>query len=93
MKEIKASDEIPVRAKVNGVEIMFELDTASRFSIIGENVYDEFFSEIPISEPSVNLKSYTGHCVELLGQIPVTVEYRSQQKNLNLVIAKGRRTS
>ena len=48
---------------------------------------------MPLQEPQINLKGYTGHEVKLLGQVDVAVKYEDQEKVLPLVIAKGDRTS
>ena len=89
----KSHDEIIIPVQVNGIDLSFSLDTASRCSIIGEAIYKEFLSAVPLEETLINLKSYTGHAVELLGQIPVTVKYGSQCKKMTLIVAKGDRTA
>ena len=92
-EESKSHDEIIIAVQVNGIDILvsFSLDTASRCSIIGEAIYKEFLSAVPLEETLINLKSYTGHAVELLGQIPVTAKYGSQCKKMTLIVAKGDR--
>ena len=84
--------EITVNAKVEDQELTFALDTASAVSIIGEDDYRRYFPDFELREASVNLKSYTGHKVELLGEFDVKVKYGNQEKRLPLVIAKGLRT-
>ena len=84
--------EITVNARVENNEMTFALDTASAVSIVGEDDYKEFFPDFELREASINLKSYTGHKVELLGEIDVHVEYEGQKRQLPLVIAKGVRT-
>ena len=71
----------------------FTVDTASAVSIVGEDTYYKYLSHLPLQEPQINLKGYTGHEVKLLGQVDVAVRYEDQEKVLPLVIAKGARTS
>ena len=88
----KFSDEYCVEAKVNDVNITFALDTCSKFTVVEEDVYYKHFSQVPLIKPSMNLRSYSGHEIGLLGQIWVDVEYEGQKKKMMMVIAKGKRT-
>ena len=71
----------------------FTVDTASAVSIVGEDTYYEYLQDLPLHKAEINLKTYSGHEVKLLGQVEVDVEYRDQVKVLPLVIAKGDGTS
>lgn len=84
--------EITIEASVEHQDMTFALDTASAVSIIGEDDYQRYFPDFKLHEAGINLKSYTGHKVELLGAIDVSVKYGNQEKRLPLVIAKGLRT-
>ena len=84
--------EITVNASVENQEMTFALDTASAVSIIGEDDYRRYFPDFKLREAQINLKSYTGHKVDLLGEINIHVKYGNQEKQLPLVIAKGLRT-
>lgn len=88
-----ASKEIKVNACVNDQDLTFTVDTASAVSIVGECFYHEHLRDQPLDEPEINLKSYTGHKVDLLGQVQVKVNYNKQEKTLPLVVAKGERTA
>ena len=71
----------------------FTVDTTSAVSIVGEDTYYEYLKDLPLHKAEINLKTYSGHEVKLLGQVEVNVEYRDQVKVLPLVIAKGDGTS
>ena len=86
------SDEYIVSAKVNGVMLDFALDTCSRNNMVDEEVYQKYFSKTPLLSPNTHLLLYIGHSVELLGKIPVKVQYEDQEKELFLFVAKGNRT-
>ena len=68
-------------------------DTASAVSIVGVDTYYEYLQDLPLHKAEINLKTYSGHEVKLLGQVEVNVEYLDQVKALPLVIAKGDGTS
>ena len=69
------------------------VDTASAVSIVGENTYYKYLRNLALQEPQINLNGYTGHDLNLLGQVDMAVKYEDQEKVLPLVIAKGKRTS
>ena len=89
----KDSGEIKVDVQVNGHSMPFTIDTTSAVSIFGEDTYYEYLQDLPLHEAEINLKTYSGHEMKLLGQVEVDVEYRDQVKVLPLVIAKGDGTS
>ena len=85
-------DPIKVTVKLNGVPLDMEVDTGSGKSIISEVTYRSLWAKSgpTIGPTAVRLKTYTGQCVDPVGQVTVQVEdSRGKQSSLPLVIAPG----
>ena len=67
--------KIRVDVEINGHSMPFIVDIASAVSIVCEDTYYKYISHLPLLEPQINLKGYTGHEVRLLGQVDVAVKY------------------
>ena len=84
---------IVVTMGVSGAEIAMEVDTGASVSIISEATYNKLWSkdQAPQLQPShVNLETYTGEQLSILGVIEVTALYEGQQHpHLNLLVVKG----
>ena len=42
-------------------------------SIVGDDTYYEYLQDFPLHKAEINLKTYSGHEVKLLGQVEVNV--------------------
>jgi hypothetical protein len=93
IKSNRNGDEYQVTIKVNNVDVVFVLDTASRYTIIDEELFNLHFKDVELEEPAASLKSYSGHPVPLIGRISVNVTYGSQSAKLQMLVAKGTRTA
>ena len=83
---------ILVTLQLNGQDLTMELDTGATLSIVSEKTYQSLFSPqaAPQLKPStVQLKTYTGEVLTILGEITVTVCYKDQQSDLNLLVVAG----
>ena len=83
---------ILVNLRLNGKDISMELDTGATLSIVSEKTYHSLFS--PDTAPqlkasSAKLKTYTGEILNILGTITVTVSYKGQVADLNLLVVAG----
>ena len=88
-----SSDEYKVKLNVNGSDLPFTIDTAASVTIIGENTYRRFFKNLPCVPSAVKLFSYSGQEIPTIGEISVDVKYKQTEKNLKLVVAKGKKVS
>ena len=73
-----------VSLKLDQKEVQMEADTGNLASIISEATYQKLWSkaEAPQLHPStVQLRTYMGEELKILGSITVTVEYRSQKES------------
>jgi len=73
-----------------------ELDTGASLSIISEKTFCSLWStqarpELQLS--SVKLHTYTKQAIEMLGSITVKVTYKTQVKDLPLLVVAGERPS
>lgn len=75
--------------KVNGKEIMMEIDTGAAMSIISEKLFQAAFPTEPLEVAGVKLKTYTGEIMPVLGQFKAKVSYEGQSVLLPLIVVKG----
>ena len=58
-------------------------------SLLSEETYQNFFSDISLQQSTVKPKSYTGEGIPVLGQMNVVVQYNQQEENLCLLVVKA----
>ncbi|XP_063839146.1 uncharacterized protein K02A2.6-like [Ostrinia nubilalis] len=75
--------------KVENILCKFEIDTGSKLSVISKKFYDRNFSNLPIEQKQITLKSYTGDVIETLGFIMVNVSCGKKQAKLNLFVIEN----
>ena len=89
----KISDEkskYQVDIQICSKSIKMEIDTGSGVSIVSENIYENNFSDFPLKQTEIKLKSYSGQKIEIVGQCEVPVKYgTAEQKILPLIVVKG----
>lgn len=73
--------------------VNMEIDTGTAISCISRDVYDTYFSHLPIEKDNTILKFYDGTKIKPLGIIRPTVKYKFKEKQLELFIIKGGTTS
>ena len=69
-----------------------ELDTGASFSLISETVYHNTWSNgnaPTLRQSTVRLHTYTGEELEVLGTLDITVQYKTQQEVLPLLVVRG----
>ena len=86
-------EELKVEIDVDGTPILFTVDTASSVSIISEETYRKHFNKVKLKVSQARLRGYTGHVVEILGEMTVLTNYKGQTCKLPLLVAQGKRTS
>ena len=90
---VVGSDEVKVDVYINGTPISFTVDTASSVSIISEETYTKHFKSVLLRDSKAKLRGYTGHSIEVVGEITVIAKYNGQEFQLPLLVAEGKRTS
>ena len=79
--------EIPVQ--LNGVNLFMELDTGAGVSIISQETFNKHFKGTPIKPSSTHLHTYTGHPVQVTGQLHVHLKYQHQSATLPPLVVGG----
>ena len=85
--------EVKVGVDINGTPISFTVDTASPVSIISVETYTKHFKSVSLRDSKAKLRGYTGHSIELIGEITVIAKYNGQEFQLPLLVAEGKRPS
>ena len=81
---------IQVKMVVNEKWLTFELDTGATVTVIAESTFHQLFSELPLKESTVRLRTYTGEEMKIIGEVDVKVKYLDQQlQELPLVVVRG----
>ena len=79
------SGPMMVDLTLNSIPVRMELDTGASATIISDATYQHIQSQngtFPLQPAQVNLKTYTGETLSLLGSIPLQVRYGNQQVDL-----------
>ena len=88
----KAQNEsFSVCVQLGGAPVKMEVDTGASVSVISEAVYHEKLKQIPLEAKRIELRSYSGEKIPVLGSVQVPVVYKGQQADLPLVVVKGDR--
>ena len=76
--------------QVEGHPFIMEIDTGAAVSIISENTFTncDFLKCLPLQATQAHLRTYTGQCIEVLGEISVKVEALGQSHTLSLLVVK-----
>ena len=74
---------------VDGKQLQFEVDTGASLSLISEETYKEFWPNMPLQDTTINLKTYTGTPLKVLGAMNASVSYGQQSVKLPLLIIEG----
>ena len=80
-----------VQLWLEGKQVTMEVDTGSAVSIISEIEYNTLFKNLPLQPSKLQLRTYSGEQLPLLGELQVSVKYQSQGAQLPLIVAKGDR--
>ena len=68
-----------------------EVDTGSAVSIVSKVEYKRWFKHLKLQPAQFYLKTYSGESLSLLGEIRVAVKYQTQEMQLPLVVAQGKK--
>ncbi len=74
---------------VDGENINFQVDTGSGYTLINSKMFHSRFKNVCLNKPSVNLSSYTGGEITVVGDFDVTVVHNDKNYILNLLVVDG----
>ena len=80
-----------VQLLLEGKPVSMEVDTGSPLSIVSEVEYKKWFKHLKLQPKQFHLKTYSGESLPLLGEIRVAVKYQTQEMQLPLVVAQGKK--
>ena len=85
-------DPIVVQLALDGVPIRMELDTGASLSLINKASYELISQpgQAALEQPMVNLRTYTGEAVKMLGSTTVEVKYGEQCTHLTVHVVDGK---
>ncbi|KAK0145350.1 hypothetical protein N1851_015749 [Merluccius polli] len=84
-------EEITVNVQLEGTPLEMQLDTGAAVTLVSEVVFKKHLSHLPVKESKVQLSTFSGEKIPLMGQVTVSAKYGNQSGDLPLVIVKGDR--
>ena len=90
---VVGNDEVKVDVDTNATLISFTVDTASSVYIISKETYTNHFKSMQLTDSKAKLRGYTGHYIDLVGEITVIAKYNGQEFQLPLLVPEVKRTS
>ena len=73
----KSGSGYQIELLLEGRQVTMEVDTGSAVSIISETEYNNLFKHLQLKPTNIQLKTYSGEQLLLLGEIQVSVKYRT----------------
>ena len=80
-----------VQLLLEGKPVSMAVDTGSAVSIVSEVEHNKWFKHLKLQPMQFHLKTYSGKSLPLLGEIRVAVKYQTQEMQLPLVVAQGKK--
>ena len=74
---------------IEGTPLSMEIDTGAAVSIISESQQKELFPDTSLDTSQVELTTYTGERMDVVGQWNVQAQYGQQSKTLPLIVVTG----
>ena len=74
---------------LEGKSVQMEIDTGASLSLVSEQTYQELWPSVPLQSTSMNLKTYSGTPLKVLGLMNVEVCYEQQTITLPLLVVAG----
>ena len=84
-----AADPIFVGVHINDQELLMELDTGAKFSVIPEKIWKDKWPELSLSSCDIRLSTYDGTIVPILGEAFVSVNYSGKCIDLRAIVVKS----
>ena len=88
-----ASKPLIVQLQINGMQLLFEVDTGAAVSLISLDTKQKFFKEVELQDTSVSLHTYTAESIQVVGTMQVQVKYGDYTGEQKLFVIKGGKAS
>ena len=66
-----------------------ELDTGSAVSLVSQQTFAQLWPKVSLEASDIVLKTYSGDRIKTLGKARVTVNYRNQSLDTELLVVQG----
>jgi hypothetical protein len=86
---VNSYSPIKLPVTVNGVQIMMELDSGSGTSVICEELYLKYFTQIKLLKTDLRMCLYNGHKITPLGYFTGEVCYLTTAQHLKMYVVKN----
>ena len=74
---------------MNDKLLTLEIDTGAAVSLISEQTFGNLYPKLSLQPSHAILETYSGERIPVLGDGKVLVQYKGQQKLINLVVIAG----
>ena len=88
----RSAKPLRVDVELNKTPLSMEVDTGASVSVISKDTYKKLWPSArapPLESSDVQLQTYTGQSLPVLGTIHVDVSYKNQNAELPLVVVEG----
>ena len=74
---------------LNGISYQMELDTGASVTLMSETECNKVFPRAPLKKSCMLLRTYSGECLPVIGEMEVRAQYGPQDQNLVLTVVAG----
>ncbi|XP_055918664.1 uncharacterized protein K02A2.6-like [Eupeodes corollae] len=89
IKPTSTSDTLKIEVKIDGRDLVMELDTGSPCAIISAQILRTIKPQFSLIKSDRQFASYTRHRLNCIGRIPVNVTVGRKVRRLNLYVVEG----
>ena len=90
VEPVKKSKAIMAMVRLEGKVLEMEVDTGAAIILVSERTFMKLWGNKRLLQPStIQLKTFTGERIRVLGAMEVVVEHNSQKKKLELFVVQG----
>ena len=83
---------IHVTMNINDTNVRMELDSGSPVSLMPTSLFREYFPQLALQQADLQLSTFTGEALKVLGYANVTVKYEQQTYSLKIYVVDAGRT-
>lgn len=74
---------------VNEIKLTFEIDTGSPVTVISEQMYKQYFSNIALETSDLILHSYSGDRLNIMGKLKLHFAYNGKSNYINVYVVRN----
>ncbi|XP_065188286.1 uncharacterized protein K02A2.6-like [Sycon ciliatum] len=86
---LNESDSLFVSVFVNERPLRMEVDTGAKVTLVPEHVWEQSWSDVPLAASQLQLTTYDGSSLPVVGETVVEVAYGEQSITDTIVVVKG----